>query len=99
MEDWSRKLTENGPGKPSAVVQFEELPEELRLIVGSPEQLAEWEQLDINRLNTVAQSNFMRSYRGIREERERLAMLPSDVREGMQMIAAQNRALLTEGTE
>lgn len=80
MENWSRELTADGPGCPSAVVHFRELPEHLQLIVGSPEQLADWEKLDSKQLDTVVQSNFMRSYRSVSAERERLAMLPEDMR-------------------
>ena len=83
MESWSRTLTEDGPGDPSAVVQFRKLPEHLQLIVGSPEQLADWERLDSKQLDTVIQSNFMRSYRSVSAERERMAMLPEHLRQAL----------------
>ena len=83
MESWSRTLTEDGPGEPSAVVQFKRLPMHLQQIVGSPEQPADWEKLDSKQLDTVIQSNFMRSYRSIVEERMRLSMLPEDMRKAL----------------
>jgi hypothetical protein len=81
MESWSRTLTENGPGKPSAVVAFEKLPHEIQTVVGCPEQLANWEMLDSKQLDTVVQSNFMRSYRSVIEDKERMEMLPEGMRQ------------------
>ena len=94
MENWSRALTENGPGKPSAVVNFERLPPEIQLVVGGPEQLAEWEKLDGKQLETVIQSNFMRSYRTVIAEKESLAMLPEGMRQ--QMLQSRSALSLTE---
>lgn len=88
MESWSRTLTADGPGEPSAVVQFKALPMHLQLIVGSPEQLANWERLDSKQLDTVIQSNFMRSYRSVSEDRERMAMLPEDLRQAIAGVSA-----------
>lgn len=88
MENWSRTLTENGPGKPSAVVAFEKLPPEIRTVVGCPEQLANWEMLDSKQLDTVVQSNFMRSYRTVIEDKERMEMLP----EGMRQVLPEAKA-------
>ncbi len=80
MENWSRTLTENGPGEPSAVVHFKQLPPDVQKIVGGPERLAEWEKLDSKQLETVVQSNFMRSYRSIMAEKEQAALLPENMR-------------------
>lgn len=93
MENWSRTLTENGPGKPSAVVNFEKLPPEIQLVVGGPEQLAEWERLDSKQLETVVQSNFMRSYRSVIADKENLALLP----DGMRRMMLDNRSTLALG--
>ena len=52
---------------------------------------------DAATVSSVVASNFQRSYRAEVAKQKELLSLPSDVREGMQMIAAQNRALLEEG--
>lgn len=41
---------------------FNGLPPLLQKLVGSPQQLREWAIMDIDTLNTVVQSNFLRSY-------------------------------------
>lgn len=87
MEDWSRRFRDGVlDPRPSAVVSFEALPEMLQRIVGQPDRLAEWEKLDGDEIDTVIQSNFMRSFRArAAHEREFLA-LPTDVRETMKAI-------------
>ena len=63
----------------SAERNFEKLPKLLQRIVGSPEQLAAWAHLDESEVETVVQSNFMRSYKArAQHERER-ELLPSSL--------------------
>ena len=72
------EVTFCGYGEPT-----ERLPELLQRIVGSPDQLAEWERVDDDKIDTVIQSNFMRSFRArAANEREYLA-LPTDIRRAM----------------
>ena len=52
---------ENLTGAKSA---WHKLPEELQKLV-SPRQLLEWNWMDIEKMDTVIQSNFMRSYRDV----------------------------------
>ena len=52
---------------------FETLPDILKSLVGSPNQLREWALMDLGQLNTVVKSNFVRSYKErARLERESL---------------------------
>lgn len=99
MTEWSRKCR-NGVIDPrtSAEVNFDKLPEFLQRLVGHPKQLAEWNNLPTNVLDTVIQSNFMRSFRvRIANEREFMA-LPSDVRQTMERLAGgMKMEALTEG--
>lgn len=87
MEDWSRRFR-NGvlDPRPSAVVNFDALPEVIQRIVGQPERLAEWEKLDSDEIDTVIQSNFMRSFRARTEHEREFLALPTDVRETMKAI-------------
>ena len=87
MDDTSRLFVNGTPGPVSAVVNFEKLPPILQRLVGEPSKLAEWNRVSVEQLETVVQSNFMRSYRArAANERELLAM-PSDVRKIMEQLA------------
>lgn len=94
LEAWSRRMNADGTmGKTSAERQFESLPPIIQLVIATPEQLAEWEKLDDDEINTVIQSNFMRSYRArAKEAREREA-LPREIKR----ILDEHRVLATEG--
>lgn len=67
--------------------EYSKLPENIQKLVGSPLTLREWAMLDISELDTVVQSNFMRSYKArIEHEKEYLAM-PKSVREFIEEIS------------
>lgn len=59
---------------------FKRLPPILRRIVGSPNQLREWALMDVETVNSVIQSNFMRSYRVMATREREYAMLPSSTK-------------------
>jgi hypothetical protein len=97
MEEWSR-VWRNGEldPRPSAVRNFEALPEVLRRIVGDPKQLADWERLGNDEIDTVLQSNFMRSFRArAAHEREYMA-LPNDVKQAMEALSSGMKPLALE---
>lgn len=83
MEAWgyvSRALRNSSY---NSIKEFERLPPVVRRIVGAPSQLREWAAMDSDTVQSVVQSNFMRSYRvRAQHEREYLA-LPESVRELM----------------
>ena len=58
-----------------------ELPPILQRVVGGPEQLAAWEQVANEDIDTVIQSNFMRSYRARAQQEREFQALPQDVRD------------------
>ena len=80
MEAWgmiSKALSNSGYNSRE---EFDKLPEVLRRIVGSPNRLREWALMPTETVQSVVQSNFIRSYRArAASEREYLAM-PGDVR-------------------
>lgn len=88
MADWSRTMTEEGLGPPSAVVNFHKLPKILQQLVGDPKQLALWEELPNDEINTIIQSNFMRSWRARAAHEKEMLALPADIRNNMQTLAA-----------
>lgn len=75
---------------------FNELPPEVRQIVGSPVQLTEWGRMDETAFQSVVASNFQRSFRARKEVEKERAKLPQDVRR-LEQIAT--RALLMEALE
>ena len=97
MADWSRKLGPDGIGPPSAVAKFNALPEILQRLVGDPGQLALWEELPDDEINTVIQSNFMRSWRAMVSHEKEMLALPQDIRQGMKTLAAGMKTMLLEG--
>lgn len=81
MSPSSRLITAAGiENRTSAQKNFEELPPILQRVVGGPEQLAAWEQIANEQIDTVIQSNFMRSYRARAQQEREFQALPQDVR-------------------
>ena len=60
---------------------YNSLPPMLRRLVGSPNQLREWAVMDRETVNSVIQSNFMRSYRIMAAQEKEHAMLPSSTKQ------------------
>ena len=89
MQDWSRTMQPDGTmSPPSAVVQFNRLPKILQQLVGDPIQLALWEELPSDEINTIIQSNFMRSWRSRAAHEKEMLALPADIRTDMKTLAA-----------
>lgn len=82
MSPSSRRITAayGVDNRSSAQRNFEELPTILQRVVGGPEQLAAWEQIADEQIDTVIQSNFMRSYRARAQQEKEFQALPQDVR-------------------
>ena len=49
--------------------EFDRLPEQVQRMVGSPSQLYEWSQMDMDVVGSVVASNFQRSWRARQESR------------------------------
>lgn len=87
MEAWGYVASALRNSGYNSVAEFDKLPPVVRRIVGSPSQLREWAMMDSDTVQSVVQSNFMRSYRvRAQSEREYLA-LPENVRELMGQLA------------
>ena len=54
--------------------EYENLPEDIREIVGSPRMLYEWAQMSPGELNTVVAPGFKRSWRARQELRQELGL-------------------------
>ena len=66
--------------------EFEKLPERLQRIVGHPAQLREWALMDTSTVQSVVQSNIMRSFRARAESERKMRAMPSDVRSKMEEL-------------
>lgn len=80
-------------GKTSAERHFDALPPLLQQVIATPSQLAEWEMLKDSEINTVIQSNFMRSYRARAKDAKDWAALPMDIK---QAVEGYRRGLILE---
>lgn len=77
----------------NAAENFERLPPILQKVVGSPNTLREWAVMDGEVVNSVIQSNFMRSYKAKVAQQKEYAMLPSSTK---QLIAGLSQRLSLE---
>lgn len=60
--------------------EFDRLPDTLRRLVGSPEQLKAWSQMDADTVQSVIASNFQRSYQARAKQEADFMALPEDVK-------------------
>lgn len=73
--------------------EFNKLPPMAQKVVGRPENLKEWARMDIDTVNSVEQSHFIREYNNRVMVEEKRAMLPQSMR---QAIAAGNVGMIEE---
>lgn len=81
MEAWglvSKALRNSGY---HAREEFDALPKEVQNAVGSPGVLEAWAQSSADSVETVIQSNFMRSYRGTQVRNREFLKLPAAIQE------------------
>lgn len=60
--------------------EFDKLPENIQRMVGSPNQLRDWSQMDCDVFNSVVASNFQKAYRQRQQDRRITALIPPDVK-------------------
>lgn len=65
---------------------FNALPELTRKVVGSPSQLREWALMDPSQINTVVQSNFLKSYKEIEGNFRAQEALPASTQNLIELI-------------
>ena len=80
MEAWSlvSKALRNGNYKSRE--EFEKLPDLVKEAVGSPENIHNWAQSDIKSIESVIQSNFIKSYRLVVNRQKEIQKLPKEIR-------------------
>ena len=60
--------------------EFAKLPPLVQKAVGTPGQLKQWGMSDIESIETVAQSNFMRTYRAVAKREDEVLRMPIEIR-------------------
>lgn len=81
----------------NSVSEFGKLPEPIKRAIGSPEVLKSWSQVNIEEVNTVIQSNFMRSYKNATTQQKEYEALPSATKDFTKQLANKmSMGLLTE---
>jgi hypothetical protein len=73
---------------------FKNLPPILQKLVGSHTQLREWAIIETKQLETVVQSNFMRSYAARVQQIKEYSMLPESSK---QLISGLSKTMLAKG--
>jgi hypothetical protein len=66
---------------------FDGLPSVLQRLVGSPNQLRQWAQMESDVVDTVIQSNFMRSYKARVQQEKEYTALPESTKGLIQMLS------------
>lgn len=63
-----------------AVEEFSKLPPLVQKAVGTPDNLRNWSQTNLESVETVIQSNFLRSYRVEEQRAAEISKMPSDIK-------------------
>jgi hypothetical protein len=100
LEAWGLVLKAIGNANYQAKEMFERLPEICQKLVGSPNHLREWAMMDSEIVNSVIQSNFMRSYKSRVAQEKEYNMLPDSAKQTMKNLSeGTNRMYLMAGDE
>lgn len=91
LEAWNLIKRAVSNGLYNSKQEYDKLPPTLQRLVGSHNVLREWAMLDIKQLDTVVQSNFMRSYKVRSEKEKEFLALPSSVREFAGQLTSEMR--------
>lgn len=66
--------------------EFKKLPDSIKKSVGSPDMLKSWAGMDGDVVNSVIQSNFMRTFRSRSEQDREYKALPNDVKKVIKIL-------------
>ena len=66
--------------------EFEKLPSNIKKSIGSPEMLKSWGSMNSDVVNSVIQSNFMRTFRSRSQQDIEYKALPNDVQDIIQKL-------------
>lgn len=85
MEAWN--IVKSAISYYHAKENFEKLPPLIKKVIGGPSQLRDWAVMDADTVNSVIQSNFMRSYTAIKKREESYFSLPQSTRKLIEQLS------------
>lgn len=88
LEAWNMVLKACTRSSYNSQEEFDKLPNNIKCLIGSPSVLKDWASVDLQQLNTVIQSNFMRSYKAHTESEKQWQSLPESVKNISKSISA-----------
>jgi len=80
MQAWDLVSRAIRNGNYGAEDEFAKLPEPIQIAVGSPGQIREWAGTNIDSIQTVVQSNFLRSYRAVLDRKRKADKMPAELK-------------------
>lgn len=93
MSAWALVSRALRNGTYGAEEEFNKLPDDVKRAVGSPEQLHNWATTDEKTVETVIQSNFMRTYRTVIERKNQTAMLPESIKRTLGLTMGETKLI------
>lgn len=96
MEAWALVSKAIRNGYYGAETEFEKLPEMVQRAIGQPSQLRQWAHSDMESIETVIQSNFIKTYRTVVKRESEIQRMPIEVRN---MIGANGNQFLIGGKD
>lgn len=73
----------------NSVEEFNKLPEPVQKAVGNPANLKEWSQMDVDTVESVEASHFVRNFRAVQAREKEMQKLPENIRNQLQLIQQQ----------
>ena len=81
----------------NSIEEFEKLPNVVKRAVGNADVLKSWSMLSLDEVNTVIQSNFMRSYKSSNTQQKQIDALPNSTKQYVnQLTDKMSIGLLTD---
>lgn len=94
MEAWSLVSKALRNGTYGAVEEFSRLPPTVQEAVGNPDNLRNWATSDYKAIETVIQSNFIKTYRSVTSRAEEIKRVPAEI----QKLIEKSKSKFTKGS-
>ena len=86
MEAWSLVSKALRNGTYGAVEEFSRLPPTVQEAVGNPDNLRNWATSDYKVIETVIQSNFIKTYRSVTSRTEEIKRVPAEIQKLIEKV-------------
>ena len=93
MEAWTlvrNAVSESKSLDSSPYREWKKLPEHIQQIV-TVEQIIRWQMMDVAEMDTVIQSNFIKSYQKIAQHEYKQRVLPQDMKDAFALLQSKNQ--------